>query len=53
MSYYPMKCPTRHLQNYNLQNYISFIYKQILINEGLKCLGRVVLDDKLSKLDLR
>ena len=30
-----------------LKNYISFIYKPIFTNEGLKFLGRIVLDDTL------
>ena len=30
-----------------LKNYISFIYKPIFTNEGLKFLERIVLDDTL------
>ena len=30
-----------------LKYYISFIYKQIFTNEGLKFLGRIVLDETL------
>ena len=41
------------LWTFALQIYIYFIYKQIFTNEGLKCLRRIVLDDTLSKWDLR